>query len=235
MDGRTIILADRDARYRSEVAGVFRRAGYLVESTDSVEDVLHSVMNQRTSVLLLGDYFGENVSLADLVHLLKTLHSGLKIIVVSNELSLAQTRQVRSEGIFYLALKPAASGDTEELGQAVACAFERGPGRVSEPEVTVPRGASAPMEACGITRRAPIHILPPWVAGVLALGLGTGYLCLDTLPAVNGVSSLVTWVFLGVCALIFAGQLLPIFRIKLVLIWRHAWQVARDSAQRGGD
>jgi hypothetical protein len=73
------------------------------------------------------------------------------------------------------------------------------------------------------------------IAGLATLILGADYFSPASWQPLHGSSSVATWVFLGICALIFVGQLLPIFRIKLVLIWRHALQVAHSSIRRGGD
>jgi len=214
------------------MADFFTKAGYRVESTDFAEDALNGALEKQVEVILLGSGFGTSASLADLIHLLKLCNSRLKIIVVSGELSATQSRQVRAEGIFYQALKPATPADNEELGQAVSCAFEGSAvsrGRVPQ---LIPEVAAAARDA---SRRLSFGKLMPLIAGVAALVLGAGYFSPASWQPLHGSSSLATWMFLGICALIFVGQLLPVFRIKVVLIWRHALQVAQSSSRRGGD
>src|SRR6266567_1889242 len=114
MDEREIIIADRDEDFRSQVADHFRKAGYRVDTTDSAAHVLCSILEKKTPVLLLGSDFDHKVSSVDLIHLLKKCNRHLNVIMVSDELPLAQARNIRQEGVFYHALKSAAAGDTGE-------------------------------------------------------------------------------------------------------------------------
>lgn len=235
MNGRSIMIADMDARYRSNMADFFTKAGYRVETTDTAEEALNGAWEKRVAVLLLGSDLGRGASLADLIHLLKLCNSRLKIILVSGGLSAHQSRQVREEGIFYHALRPVIPDDSEELGQAVTCAFEGPPGGSAVPQGPKPLLAPKLAGAARNIRRLSLVKILPLIAGVAALVLGAGYFSPGSWQPRQGASSLATWVFLGICALIFLGQLLPIFRIKLVLIWRHATQLARSGTRRGGD
>jgi CheY-like chemotaxis protein len=233
MNGRSIMIADKDARYRSSMADYFTKAGYRVETTDSAEDALNGALGKRVALLLLGSDLGTGASLAGLIHQLKLCNSRLKIILVSGGLSVTQDRQVRSEGIFYHALKPVTPGDREELGQAVTCAFE-GPGSSAVTQGPEPRPVPKVAVVAWKARQLSLAKLLPLLAGAAALTWGASYLSPATFRPLQGASSLMTWVFLSFCGLIFVGQLLPIFRIKLVRIWRRAAQLAR-STNRGGD
>jgi FixJ family two-component response regulator len=221
MDERGIIIADKDAEYRSQVADFFRKAGYQVETTDSAVRVLCSILEKQTPVLLLGSDFDKKIGSADLIHLLKKCNRHLHVIMVSDEMPLALARKVRQEGIFYHALKPATAGDTEEIGQAVACAFEKqGTSALTDP-APAPAQQSQPA-LCQAAAKigfswAQFRKTLPLILGLSALVFGTSYLALAAAETARGGSSLAIWVFLGFCALIVAGQLLPIFRIKLVL------------------
>ena len=53
----------------------------------------------------------------------------------------------------------------------------------------------------------------PWVLCLTALVFGSSYLCLSK-KGYHG-SSFAIWIFLGFCALVVVGQLLPIFGVKL--------------------
>jgi DNA-binding NtrC family response regulator len=125
MEDREILLADKDSEVRRQVADVFRREGYLVETTDSVVHVFSAVLEKKIPVVLLGSDFDKNVKLLDLVRLLKQCNRQLTIILVSDEESLPLVRTIREEGIFYHALKPADRNDTEEIRMAVECAFKK--------------------------------------------------------------------------------------------------------------
>jgi len=72
-------------------------------------------------VLLSGEI--DEIPAAELIPIIKKCNRHLTIILVSNEQSLAQIRKLRSEGIFYHALKPTSAEDKEELKLAVQCAF----------------------------------------------------------------------------------------------------------------
>ena len=216
MGEREIIIADGDTRYRSQVTDFFRRAGYRVETADSVEQVLASVQQHQAQVLLLGSGFSTKISASDLVHLLKKCSRHLHIIMVSDGMTLAQARQVRQEGIFYQALKPATASDTEELWQAVACAFEKHRARVlPDPAASLQsQPARSQEDKPGLSRGTSLKAAAAPAVGtaVLFVSAGDHLLAAAGQKAHNG--SLAVWIFLGFCALLFAGQLLPIFRIK---------------------
>jgi FixJ family two-component response regulator len=218
MDERGIIIADRDAEYCSQVADFFRKAGYHVETTDSAVHVLCSVLEKQTPVLLLGSDFDKKIGSADLIHLLKKCNRHLNVIMVSDEMPLALARQVRQEGIFYHALKPATAGDTEEIGQAVACAFENQ--RSSVPAAPAPAPVTQQI-GCPASQKTGASLTRfrsalPLMLGIAALVFGVSYLSLVAAQTARDGSNLAIWVFLGFCALIVASQVLPIFRIKLV-------------------
>ena len=231
MDERTVIIADRDVAYGNQMASFFRKSGYRVEATDSTDQVLRSIQETKAPVLLLGSDFGARAASADLVHLLKKCNRQLQIIVVSDGMTLAQTRQLCQEGIFYHALRPVAAGEVAELGQAVACAFEKHQGSFQ----TIPASAARPQPAVSQRfARAKLMNALPWVVGIVALVLGTNYLSLPATHTAGGGSSLALWIFLGFCALIVTGQLLPIFRIKSVPARADHRQGAREISPRGG-
>lgn len=124
MSEHGILIADRDNRFRHEIADFFKAAGYEVETTDSAIHAFCSVLEKHTPVILLGADFDKKLAAADLIPLLKKCNRQLAIIVVSDELPLALERKIRKEGIFYHALKPAGPSDREELHQAVECAMK---------------------------------------------------------------------------------------------------------------
>lgn len=231
MDERGIIIADRDAKYRKEVADHFKKAGYRVETTDSAVHALCSILEKQTPVLLLGSDFDEKVSSVDLIQLLKKCNRHLHVIMVSDDMPLALARRIRREGIFYHALKPADAGDTEELGMAVACAFEKNRARGRQPLQKAPLGKQI-MKSDGSGKVEPVesalNLLP------MAICLGAMFLCLSylSLLAAQGVTegSMAIWIFLGFCSLLIAAQLLPIFRITLPVSWRKAIQAKQQGA-----
>ena len=214
MDERGIIIADRDASFRSQVADHFRKAGYRVETTDSAVHVLCSILEKQTPVLLLGSDFDKKVSSADLIRLLKKCNRDLHVIMVSDGMALAQARQLRREGIFYEAMKLALAGDNEELGLAVECAFKkhnsgrRHPGRL---HATLRQPVSRRDDSEETEPFPSQKSCLSWLVALAALVLGASFLAL---VAAQSGGSMAIRLFMGFCALLIATQLLPIFRIK---------------------
>ena len=229
MDERMIIIADRDADYRSNLANHFRAAGYRVETADSVAHLVDCLLGKRPAVLLLEGEFEEHLAPSDLVHLLKRCNRHLQVIMVSDQMSLASTRKVRQEGLFYHALRPAANGDTEELGLAVASAFGKvRPNAMHRQAAFSAEQATAQVH--GLRDRAPAGrplLTASWLIGLIALLSGVGYLAAKY---INEGSNMTMWIFLGFCALIVATQLLPIFRIQLPASIRAKHQAKRERA-----
>jgi FixJ family two-component response regulator len=224
MDERGIIIADNDAAYRKEMAEFFEKEGYSVETTDSAIHVLCNILEKQTPVLLLGADFDKKISPSELIQLLKKCNRRLSIIVVSDDMPLARARQIRSEGIFYHALRPAGAGDTDEIGEAVKCAFKSF--AATSGQGNQPFRAIRQVEQAGqveelirpeedeagpaIDSRTVQPILV-----ITALVLGLSYLSLLAGKWISEGDGFAILLFLGFCALILTSQLLPIFRIKL--------------------
>ena len=230
MSGREILIADKDARFRNRVAIYFQKVGYQVETANSAEETLNSVLEKEADVILLGSNVTEKAAVADLIKLLKMVDDTLHIILVSDEMTLAETRQVRAAGIFYHALRPATAGETDELRQAVTCAFEDSADRAAAPQ-----SEPAPAEvALGPEFSRPqIGKALSWVSGMVALTFGAGALSLQAQPALGG-GSLAIWIFLGFAALVVTNQMLPTFRVKLAAEGLRQWKAAHSNAHRDG-
>ncbi len=118
-----LLIADEDIDCRKQMAEFFIEAGYNVIVTNSAANALSGILKKAAQVVLLGTKFDE-LTAADLIPLLKQCNRKLTIILVAANTSLPLIRKLRSEGIFYHALKPVNAEDREELKQAVQCAFE---------------------------------------------------------------------------------------------------------------
>ncbi len=119
-----LLIADQDLDCRKQMAELFIEAGYNVIVTNSAADALDGILKNTAQVVLLGSKFDE-LSAADLIPLLKQCNRRLTIILVATDTSLPLMRKLRSEGIFYHALKPVDGEDKEEIRKAVHCAFEQ--------------------------------------------------------------------------------------------------------------
>lgn len=120
---RGLLIADQDVDCRKHLAEVFIEAGYNVIVTNSAANALEGILKKAAQVVLLGSEFDE-LTAADLIPLLKKCNRNLTIILVAAVTSLPLIRKLRSEGIFYHALKPTNGADKEEICQAVRCAFD---------------------------------------------------------------------------------------------------------------
>ncbi|MCM0080054.1 histidine kinase [Geomonas sp. Red32] len=238
MDERGILIADKDGKYRRQLADFFQKAGYAVETTDSAVHVLCSILEKQTPVLLLSSDFDKKVSSRDLIHLLKKCNRHLNVIMVSDEMPLAEARQVRNEGIFYHALRPSSPDDTAELSQAVECAFgkkqhEAGalPEASHSSQAAPEPGIDAELEE-GMSREEGRHPVTSawWLTALAALVVATSFLSLTAAQrASEEGSSTAIWLFLGFCGLIIVTQVLPIFGIKLPSRFRKGVPRERDN------
>ena len=118
-----LMIAEQDRDCRAMMADLLKDAGYTVTVTDSAADALSSILKKNAQVVLLGNEF-DDLAASDLIPLLKQCNRDLTIILVSDEVSQPAIRKIRTEGIFYHALKPEKPEDTDEIRQAVQCAFE---------------------------------------------------------------------------------------------------------------
>ena len=118
-----LLIANKDAVVREQMASLFQADGYQVMCTDSVVNSLEGILDKSIQVVLLGGVLDEQ-QIAKFVPLLKKCNRNLSIILVSDEMPLDLLRRIRKEGIFYHALKPVGDENWDEIRQAVSCAFE---------------------------------------------------------------------------------------------------------------
>ena len=118
-----LLIADKDAAARKQMANLLIEAGYDVTVTDSAAKAISGVLKKTARVVLLGTELDEFTS-AEIVPLLKQCNRKLMIILIADDAPLPLIRKVRKEGIFYHALRPAEPEDEEEIRQVVKCAME---------------------------------------------------------------------------------------------------------------
>ena len=119
-----LLIADKDVDCRKQMAELFIEAGYNVIVTNSAANALDGILKKTAQVVLLGSGF-DDLTAADLIPLLKRCNRKVSIILLTDDASLPLIRKLRSEGIFYHALKPVSGEDREEIRQVVQCAFQR--------------------------------------------------------------------------------------------------------------
>jgi DNA-binding response OmpR family regulator len=228
MSEREILLADSDSAIREQMARSFREAGYDVETTDSTVHLFCTVLEKQIPVVLLGSGCDKKIALPDLVPLLKKCNRHVTIILVSDDESLPVVRNLRQEGIFYHALKPDSRHDTAEILAAVACAFKKpavnhAPKLASHEYSKESRAAEQSMASQSVTAPATnttmesrygeertMKAITTAIIATLTLAVaGLAYCAFADTGGAKGNSDLVIWGFLGFCALIIVGQMLP--------------------------
>ncbi len=240
MSEREILLVDSDSKVRKQMADSFREAGYKVETTDSTVHVFCTVLEKQIPVVLLGSGCDKKIALADLVPLLKKCNRGVTIIMVSDEESLPTFRSIRQEGIFYHALKPTGRDDTEEILTAVECAFnktERSARKLTDRPAAKQEAPLVTAMPCAVAQTTELvsEALPETIivatsresqqgeekkmrakaaailAALTAAVAGFVYCVFAATKGMKENSDLAMWGFLGFCALIVVGQLVPAF------------------------
>ena len=119
-----LLIADDDARSRARLANLLLESGYDVLTTDSAAQVLEVILKKVARVLIIGRQVG-GLSTADLLPVLNKCKSDLKVILVSEDVSLPVMRCLRRDGIFYHLLTSQEDEDQDELQQVVECAFRK--------------------------------------------------------------------------------------------------------------
>lgn len=125
LQGPSIIIADKNQISRTRTARVLAGPGRSVEATGSAAKLMHSLLHDSWSVVVLGDGLEEELSPASLVALLKSCCPRATLILAAGELSLAEERKVRQQGIFYRASRPVSDAGWDELSLAVDCACRK--------------------------------------------------------------------------------------------------------------
>ncbi len=124
MKARKILIADRDATARKEMAEFFKNSHFDVETTASAAYAIAKIVQKQEPIVILGDSFEEKIASVDVIALMRKCNKNLRIILVSDDSSLETLRRIREDGIFYHALKPHSLEDNEELRSVVECAVE---------------------------------------------------------------------------------------------------------------
>ena len=119
---RGLIIADEDEASRVRLGDLLRAEGYDVWTTSSVSSAVEGILKNVVQVVILGGRI-DGVTAAKLIPVLKQCRGDVKVIVVSEETSLAVLRQLRQKGIFYYLTKPVTAEDRDEVRQVVQCAF----------------------------------------------------------------------------------------------------------------
>lgn len=189
-----LLIANKDQLAREQMASKFKDTDYQITTIDSVVNALERILDKSIQVVLLGGSLDEQ-HISKFVPLLKKCNRNLSIILISDEMPLELLRRIRKEGIFYHALKPAASEGWDEIRQVVNCAFEN----YHERQNTRPKlfNNKLPLQGAKtfLTSLALILVCAPHV------------MAMDTSKTYN--SGILVLLFVGFCALLIVAQLIP--------------------------
>ena len=119
MKKHSILIVDDDKKSRNQLRKLFEDTHYEVDSTASAAYAIAKIVQKNKPIVILGDQFEEQISVADVVALMKRCDSTLKIILISDDSSLDILKKLREEGIFYHTFRPHDKEDNEEILSAV--------------------------------------------------------------------------------------------------------------------
>ncbi len=134
-----LLIADKSAEFRKNMANWFIDAEYNVILTNSATSALCWTLKKEAEVVIISSELLDSEAF-NLIHTLKMCNARVTIILVSDDIPLPVLRKYREEGIFYHSLRPDALEDKHELLEAVRCAFQSTSG---EPIPPLPAGAGA--------------------------------------------------------------------------------------------
>lgn len=192
---RGLLIANRDRQAREELAEMFSGKDYSIVMADTVAGALDAIVNNEIQVVVLdGQYDEQNV--AKLIPLLKKCNRNLSIILVTDDMPINLVRRIRQEGIFYHALRATTEKEScEEISQAVHFAFKKY-------EESSNKGYLFAGEKRGLmTAKSLLSTL------LVTLVLVSPTFAVDTAVSYN--SGLLVLLFVGFCALLIIGQLVP--------------------------
>lgn len=124
MRARKILIADRNVKARRDLEEFFKNSHFEVDVTGSAAYAIAKIVKNQEPIVILGDAFEESISSIDVIALMRRCNKNLKIILISDDSSLATLRRIREGGIFYHALRPHNNEDNEELRSVVECAVD---------------------------------------------------------------------------------------------------------------
>ena len=207
-----LLIAEKDADTRRQVAELFNESQYEVVAPDSVVGVLRDILKKDARVVLLGSEF-DGMPASDLIPLLKQCNRNLTIILMSSEESLGILRKLRKQGIFYHALMPVSPDDKEELLTAVQCAFENPPDR--------------PLQRKEVVMKTARTILSTLVLVLLAVSPA---MAVDTTRTYH--SGWLVLLFIGLFALIVVAQMVPAMIMLLGVVKGAAAATKKASEEK---
>jgi len=119
MKARKILIVDNDRNNRASLIEAFKDTHYEVHCTTSAAYAIAKIIQGNSPIVMLSDTFEENISVNDVVAIMKKCNRNLKIILIADDTSLETLKKLREEGIFYHSLKPHTQSDFNELNLAI--------------------------------------------------------------------------------------------------------------------
>ena len=105
MEEGVVLIASGDEPFGEYLYHQLIPLGWTISRTGLVSELLRKVRGGEVDVLLL-DSTVEGLPLYDLIPLIKKINSRMPVIALSEDSSLEMSKRVRTEGVFFLAMKP---------------------------------------------------------------------------------------------------------------------------------
>jgi CheY-like chemotaxis protein len=121
---RKILIADKDKVAQQQLADFFEDSHFEVETTASAAYAIAKIVQKNEPIVILGDSFEETISSSDVIALMHKSNRDLRIILLSDDSSLATLNSIREDGIFHQGLKFHNQEENEGLHSTVKCAVE---------------------------------------------------------------------------------------------------------------
>ena len=121
---RKILIADKDKVAQQQLADFFDDSHFEVETTASAAYAIAKIVQKKEPIVILGDSFEETISSSDVIALMRKSNKNLRIILLSDDSSLATLNSIREDGILSHSLKSQEQEENEGLHSTVKCAVE---------------------------------------------------------------------------------------------------------------
>lgn len=118
----SILIADDDEFYRTQIGNFLRSAGYIVKIVKNGQEAIKELQRQNYDVFIL-DIDMEGLSGLGALPIVKSISSSLPIIVATGDDSLELERVIRSYGVFYYLVKPF---EMDEIKEVIESAVNKG-------------------------------------------------------------------------------------------------------------
>jgi len=119
LKARKILIVDKDKTVRQQLRNFFGDSHFEVETTDSAAYAIAKIVRKNEPIVIIGDSFAETISPADVVALMRKSNNDLRIVLLSDDSTLATLNNIREGGSLQHGLEACDQGMSTGLGSAV--------------------------------------------------------------------------------------------------------------------